>query len=65
MRSIAQGRADAIVDVVDFLGEHMNKHKNVEWQVVDKAIDTWYSVLELKRQLIITTMVECCSLHTS
>ena len=27
MRSIAQGRADAIVDVVDFLGEHMNKHK--------------------------------------
>ena len=42
MRTIAQGRADAIVDVVDFLGEHMNKYKNTEWQVVDKAIDTWY-----------------------
>jgi len=49
MRSIAQGRADAIVDVVDFLGEHMNKHKNVEWQVVDKAIDTWYCGIGVKK----------------
>ena len=49
MRAIAQGRADAIVDVVDFLGEHMNKHKNVEWQVVDKAIDTWYCGIGVKK----------------
>ena len=42
LRSIAQGRNDAIVDVVDFLGEVMNTHKNVNWQVVEKAIDTWY-----------------------
>ena len=42
-------RADAIVDVVDFLGEHMNKHKNVEWQVVDKAIDTWYCGIGVKK----------------
>ncbi len=48
MRSIAQGRADAIVDVVDFLGEHMNKH-NVEWQVVDKAIDTWFCGIGVKK----------------
>ena len=49
MRAIAQGRADAIVDVVDFLGEHMNKHKNVEWQVVEKAIDTWYCGIGVKK----------------
>ena len=49
MRAIAQGRADAIVDVVDFLGEHMNKHKKVEWQVVDKAIDTWYCGIGVKK----------------
>ena len=42
IRTISQGRADAIVDVIDFLGEQMNKHKNVQWHVVDKAIDTWY-----------------------
>ena len=49
MRSIAQGRADAIVDVVDFLGEHMNKYKDVKWQVVDKAIDTWYCGIGVKK----------------
>tara|TARA_B100000963_G_scaffold66053_1_gene54275 strand:- start:2134 stop:3012 length:879 start_codon:yes stop_codon:yes gene_type:complete len=49
MRAIAQGRADAIVDVVDFLGEHMNKYKDVKWQVVDKAIDTWYCGIGVKK----------------
>ena len=49
MRSIAQGRADAIVDVVDFLGEHMNKYKDVKWQVVDKSIDTWYCGIGVKK----------------
>ena len=49
MRSIAQGRNDAIIDVVDFLGEHMNAHKNVSWQVVDKAIDTWYCGIGIKK----------------
>jgi polar amino acid transport system substrate-binding protein len=49
MRAIAQGRADAIVDVVDFLREHMNKHKDIKWQVVDKAIDTWYCGIGVKK----------------
>ena len=49
MRAIAQGRADAIVDVVDFLGEHMNKNKNVKWQVVSKAIDTWYCGIGIQK----------------
>ena len=37
------------VDVVDFLGEHMNKYKDVKWQVVDKAIDTWYCGIGVKK----------------
>ena len=49
MRSIAQGRNDAIVDVVDFLGEHMNVHKNVKWEVVEKAIDTWYCGIGIQK----------------
>ena len=49
MRAIAQGRADGIVDVIDFLGEHMNKYKNVQWQVVDNAIDTWYCGIGIKK----------------
>ena len=49
MRSIAQGRDDAIVDVVDFLGEHMNTHKKVSGQVVEKAIDTWYCGIGIKK----------------
>ena len=42
MRAIAQGRADSIVDVIDFLGEQMNIHKNIKWKIVQKEIDTWY-----------------------
>ena len=32
VRALAQGRGDAMVDVVDFVGEHMNKHQ-VRWKV--------------------------------
>ncbi|MCP1337802.1 transporter substrate-binding domain-containing protein [Futiania mangrovi] len=41
VRAIAQGRADAMVDVVDFVGEHMNKHK-VDWKVVETPVDVYY-----------------------
>ena len=27
VRALAQGRGDAMIDVIDFVGEHMNKHK--------------------------------------
>ncbi len=41
IRAIAQGRGDAIIDVIDFVGEHMNKH-NVKWRVVPTPIDVYY-----------------------
>lgn len=41
VRAIAQGRADAMVDVIDFVGEHMNKHK-VDWKVVETPVDVYY-----------------------
>lgn len=41
VRAIAQGRGDAMVDVIDFVGEHMNKHK-VDWKVVETPVDVYY-----------------------
>lgn len=41
VRAIAQGRADAMVDVIDFVGDHMNKHK-VQWKVVKTPVDVYF-----------------------
>jgi polar amino acid transport system substrate-binding protein len=41
IRAIAQGRGDAMLDVVDFVGEHMNKH-DVAWKVVETPVDVYY-----------------------
>ncbi|WP_046866780.1 transporter substrate-binding domain-containing protein [Microvirga massiliensis] len=41
VRALAQGRGDALVDVVDFVGEHMNKHQ-VKWKVVETPVDVYY-----------------------
>ena len=43
IRAIAQGRGDAMIDVVDFVGEHMNKHKEVKWKILkDKPVDVYF-----------------------
>lgn len=39
---LAQGRADAGISVIDFLGTQMNKHRNVEWKVMEGPIDVYY-----------------------
>lgn len=44
VRALAQGRGDAFLDVVDFVGEHMNKH-DVKWKVVETPIDIYYCAL--------------------
>ena len=44
VRALAQGRGDAMLDVVDFVGEHMNKHK-VDWKVVETPVDVYYCAL--------------------
>lgn len=43
IRALAQGRGDAMLDVVDFVGEHMNKHKGVKWKVLaEKPVDVYF-----------------------
>ena len=44
IRAIAQGRGDAMIDVIDFVGEHMNKHK-VDWKVVETPVNVYYCSL--------------------
>lgn len=44
IRALAQGRGDAMIDVVDFVGEHMNKHK-VDWKVVEAPVSVYYCAL--------------------
>lgn len=44
VRALAQGRGTAMIDVIDFMGEHMSKHK-VEWRIVDTPIDVYYCSL--------------------
>lgn len=41
VRTIAQGRADAMVDVLDFLTEHTKTHK-VEWRSVPTPVDVYF-----------------------
>ena len=41
VRAIAQGRADAMIDVMDFMTEHTAKHK-VDWRIVDAPIDVYF-----------------------
>ena len=41
IRAVAQGRADAIIDVIDFLGQYMSKHK-VDWEILDEPCGVIY-----------------------
>ncbi|QTL01873.1 transporter substrate-binding domain-containing protein [Aquabacter sp. L1I39] len=44
VRALAQGRGTAMIDVIDFMGDHMSKHK-VEWRIVETPIDVYYCSL--------------------
>jgi polar amino acid transport system substrate-binding protein len=48
VRALAQGRGTAMIDVIDFMGEHMAKHK-VEWKVVETPIDIYYCGLGISK----------------
>ena len=45
IRALAQGRGDAMVDVVDFVGTYMNQYKQVKWKVLEEPIDVYYCSL--------------------
>jgi polar amino acid transport system substrate-binding protein len=42
IRALAQGRGDAMVDVIDFVGEQMALHKSVKWKIVETPVDVYY-----------------------
>lgn len=44
IRALAQGRGDAMLDVVDFVGEHMNNH-DVPWKVLETPVTVYYCAL--------------------
>lgn len=48
IRALAQGRGDAMLDVVDFVGEHMNKH-DVKWKVLETPVDIYYCGLGIQK----------------
>ena len=48
IRALAQGRGDAMLDVVDFVGEHMNNH-DVAWRVLETPVDIYYCGLGVQK----------------
>jgi polar amino acid transport system substrate-binding protein len=42
VRALAQGRGTAMIDVMDFMGEHMEKHRNTKWKIVEAPVDIYY-----------------------
>ncbi len=45
VRALAQGRGDAVIEVIDFLGNHMNTHKTTKWRVIETPINIYYCTL--------------------
>ena len=53
IRALAQGRGDALIDVVDFVGEHMNKQADVKWKILkDKPVDVYYCGLGVAKNSV-------------
>jgi len=38
IRALAQGRADAMIDVLDFMKKHMDTHKQTKWVILETPI---------------------------
>lgn len=49
VRALAQGRGTAMIDVMDFMGEHMAKHKDIKWKIVETPVDIYYCALGVAR----------------
>ncbi|GAA5232723.1 transporter substrate-binding domain-containing protein [Verticiella sediminum] len=48
VRAIAQGRADAMIDVMDFMTEHTSKHR-VDWRIVQAPIDVYFCAIGVQQ----------------
>ncbi len=67
VRSIAQGRADALIDVLDFVLSY-TKQYSTRWRVVDTPIEVDYDCLGIKKgntALILRMNEEIAALHAS
>lgn len=42
VRALSQGRGTAMIDVMDFMREHTNKHKDTKWKIVETPVDVYY-----------------------
>jgi polar amino acid transport system substrate-binding protein len=49
VRALAQGRADFIVENLDFYGEYMKQYPNVKWRILPDVIQTFYCGIGVKR----------------
>lgn len=45
LRAIAQGRGDAVLDVVDFMWRQKDTHKNVNWKILNTPIKVYFCSL--------------------
>jgi len=45
IRALSQGRGDAMLDVVDFVGNYMNQYKSTKWKVLETPVDVYYCAL--------------------
>ena len=45
IRALAQGRGQAMLDVVDFMWGHTATHKNVNWEVVKTPVNVYFCCL--------------------
>jgi len=51
IKALADGRGDAMLDVVDFVGKYMNQYKNVKWSVIETGNpgDVYYCALGVSK----------------
>jgi polar amino acid transport system substrate-binding protein len=45
VRALSQGRGDAMVDVIDFVGNLMNNFRSTKWKVLETPVDIYYCSL--------------------
>jgi len=49
IRAIAQGRGDAMIDVLDFVTKHMETHKQTKWKILETPISVYYCCLGVSK----------------
>jgi polar amino acid transport system substrate-binding protein len=45
VRAIAQGRGDALIDVIEFVLKHTEIHKQTKWRIVETPVTVYYCCL--------------------